>query len=124
VGSLVVLLCETDFVARTDVFISLAHDIALHVAAANPAYLAPEDVPADVINQETAMHREQIDGSKPAAIQEKIIQGKLDKYFQEKCLLKQPFVRDDSMTIEDLLKSKIAELGENIKIQQFIRFEL
>ncbi|MFA6197661.1 MAG: translation elongation factor Ts [Patescibacteria group bacterium] len=124
VGSLVVLLCESDFVARTDVFKNFAHEIALQVAATNPAYIAPEDVPDSVIEEEKEIYRQQIDASKPADIQTKIINGKIDKYFQDRCLLKQVFVRDDSVTIEGLLKQKIAELGENIKIQHIARFEI
>lgn len=124
VGSMVVLLCESDFVARTDVFKDFAHEIALQVAATNPAYIAPEDVPDSVIEEEKEIYRQQIDASKPADIQTKIINGKIEKYFQDKCLLKQAFVRDDSVTIEELLKQKIAELGENIKIQHIARFEI
>jgi elongation factor Ts len=124
VGSLVVLLCETDFVARTDIFKDLAHDIALHVAATNPTYLSPDDIPTDIVDAEKTIYRQQIDSDKPTGIQEKIINGKLEKYYQDKCLLKQTFVRDDSITIEGLIQHKIGELGENIKLQQFSRFEI
>lgn len=124
VGSMVVLLCESDFVARTEVFKDFAHEIALQVAATNPVYIAPDDVPDAIIDEEKELYRQQIDPSKPAEIQAKIITGKLEKFYQDKCLLKQTFVRDDSITIEGLLKQKIAELGENIKIQRISRFEI
>lgn len=125
VGALVEVVCETDFVARTDAFHEFVHDIALQVAAANPLYLRPEDIPAEVVEKEREIYREQMAGEKkPDDIKEKIIAGKLNKYYQEVCLLKQLFIKDDSFSIEDLLTRTIAKTGENIKIHRFVRFAL
>jgi elongation factor Ts len=115
--------CETDFVGRNPVFRSFAKDVAMHVAAANPSYLKREDVPADLLEKEKEIHMAQIQG-KPEKIVEKIITGKLDKYFSETCLMEQPFIKDDKLTIGTLLNSKVNELGENIVINRFIRFEV
>ncbi|MFH1866968.1 MAG: translation elongation factor Ts [Patescibacteria group bacterium] len=125
VGSLVEIACETDFVARTDKFKELAHDIAMQVAAANPLYLVPKDVPADVLKQEKAIYQKQLaEQGKKGAINEKIIQGKLEKFYTEVCLLKQPFIKDDKRKVEDLVNEAIATLGENIKVVNFSRFSL
>lgn len=125
VGAMVEVLCETDFVARNEQFQNFVHDIAMHVAAANPLYLKPEDVPEEVIEKEKEIAKEQMAGeNKPANIVEKILEGKVNKYFQETCLLKQSFVKDDSVTIEDLVKDQIAKIGENIQIKRFVRFSL
>jgi len=123
-GVMVLLECETDFVASSDDFQELAHHIAMQVAAMNPRWIKPEDVPAEVVNKEKEIYREEIDKGKPAKIQEKIIQGKLDKFYQEVCLLKQPFIKDDQLTIEQLIKEKIAKLGENIQVGDFARLSL
>jgi elongation factor Ts len=123
-GVLVELNCETDFVARTEDFQELAHDLAMQVAGAGAKYLAPEDIPQDVLEREKERHLEEIGDSKPEEIVQKIVDGKLKKYYQEVCLLEQPFIKDEEMTIRDLMTSKIAKLGENIKVRRFARFEL
>jgi elongation factor Ts len=125
VGVLVELLCETDFVARTDEFKQFAHDIALQIAAMNPLYVRPEHVPEKLVEKEKEIYREQMAGEKkPPEILEKIITGKVAKYYQEVCLLKQQFVKDDSQTIEQLLSAMIAKTGENIHIHRFSRLAL
>ncbi len=125
VGAMVELLCETDFVARTEQFKELAHDLAMHVAAANPLWLAPEDVPAEVVAKEKEMYAAEVAGSgKPAEIVEKIVLGKLEKYYAETCLLKQTFVKDEDLTVEERVKGAIAKLGENIRIGRFSRMTL
>jgi elongation factor Ts len=123
-GVLVELNCETDFVARTEDFRELAHDIAMQVAGAGPKYLAPEDIPEDVVERERQRQREGVEEGKPEEIVEKILDGKLKKYYREVCLLEQPFIRDEEMTVRDLITSAIARLGENIKVRRFARFEL
>lgn len=125
IATLVEVNCETDFVARTDEFQALAHDLAMHIAAAKPQYLAIEDVPEDVIEAEKSIYRTQLaEENKPEQIKERIIEGKVGKFFEEVCLLEQPFVKDPGMTITDLLKENIAKLGENIRIRRFARFEI
>ena len=125
VGVLVELNTETDFVARTEQFQALAQDLALHVAMANPRYLMPEDVPGDVLEAERANYRKEAEATgKPAAVIEKIIEGKLEKFYADACLLRQSYVKDDSMRIEDMVKQAISALGENIVIRRFSRFEL
>jgi len=126
-GKLGVLLevnCETDFVARTDDFRELAHDLAMQVAATSPEYLASDDIPTDVLEREREWHRGQIGGDKSEEIIERILEGKLHKYYQQVCLLDQPFIKEEGMTVRDLITSKIAKLGENIKVRRFARFEL
>lgn len=125
VAALVVVNCETDFVARTDRFKELAHDLAMHVVAAAPQYVKPEDVPTDVLEKERAIFVEQVAAEgKPAAVAEKIVTGKLEKFYTETCLLKQSYIKDDSKTIETLLQEAIAELGENIQIRSFSRLTI
>lgn len=117
--------CETDFVARTEDFQQLAYDIAMHIVATRPEYVSREDVPADVIEKEMAIYREQMAASgKPEHIIDRIVEGKIDKWYSEVCLLEQPFVKDNDITIEDLLKKHIASLGENIKVNRFARLEI
>jgi elongation factor Ts len=123
-GVLVELNCETDFVARTDEFRELAHDLALQVAATNPQYLAPEDVPAEVVEREREWQRQQVAPGKSDDVVDKILEGKLNKYFGDVCLLEQPFIRDESITIRELITSTIAKLGENIRVRRFARFEV
>jgi elongation factor Ts len=123
-GVLVELNCETDFVARTEDFRELAHDLAMQVAGANPRYVAPEDIPEDVLEQKRQRQREEIGEDKPEEIVQKIVEGKLSKYYQEVCLLEQPFIKDGEITVRDLMTSKIAKLGENIKVRRFARFEM
>lgn len=123
-GVLLELNCETDFVARTEDFRELAHDLAMQVAATNPQYLTPEDVPPEVLERERNREREQLGESKPEEVVEKILEGKLRKYYQEVCLLEQPFIRDEGLLVRELITSKIAKLGENIKVRRFARYEL
>lgn len=125
VGVLVEISCETDFVARNDEFKAFAHDIAMHIAAANPLYVKPEDIPSEVIEKEKEIYKDQMASEKkPDEIKEKIIVGKLNKYYQETCLLNQLFIKDDSLTIQQLLAATIAKTGENIQIRRFCRFSL
>jgi elongation factor Ts len=125
IGVLVEINCETDFVARTDDFIQLSNDIALHIAATNPRYLTKDAVPAEEIEKEKEIFRAQAEGSgKPAAVIEKIIDGKIAKYFEEVCLLHQAYVKEPSKNIETVVKEAIAKLGENISIRRFARFQL
>ncbi len=124
-GCLVELNCETDFVARTDVFQAFAKDVALHVVAKRPAYLKSEDVPADVLEREKAIHREQAaESGKPAQVVEKIIEGRLAKFYEEVCLLNQAFVKDDSKTVGDMVKELAGKLGENVQIRRFVVYEV
>lgn len=124
-GVLIELNCETDFVAKTEDFRALAKDIAMHIAASNPPYLSREDVPQDVIDKEKAIYRSQVAG-KPEHIVEKILEGKLDKFFEEACLLEQVFVKDPEQRqkMKDLITEKVAKLGENIVLRRFARFQL
>jgi elongation factor Ts len=126
VGTMVVLNCETDFVARNEKFKDLARSLAMQVAAADPEYLRVEDVPADVIQKEKDIYKEQIlaQGKKPADVLEKIAEGKLEKFYQEKVLLKQPFIKDDEKTVEQMISDAVAALGEKIEISKFARFTL
>ncbi len=124
-AGMVELNCETDFVARTPEFQQLAHDLAMQVVAARPQYLSREDVPAEVLEREKEILRTQLaDSGKPEHIIERIIEGKLNKWFEEVCLLEQPFIKDEEKTIEELIKEHIARLGENIVIRRFARFEV
>lgn len=124
-GSLIEITCETDFVAKNQEFQELAHNIAMQVTAMNPQYLKPEEVPSLVIEKEKEIYREQLKKEKkPAAIIEKILEGKIQKYFEDVCLLKQPFIKDENITIEDLITQKIAKLGEKIEIKRFVRYGL
>ena len=123
IGVLVEVNCETDFVARTDDFKQFVHDVALHVASANPEYLKPEDVPAEVVEREKGVYRKEAAG-KPEAVQEKIVEGKLNKYYEQVCLLNQPFVKDPDVTVAGLTTALVAKLGENIVIRRFVRVEL
>lgn len=125
VGVLVKVNCETDFVARTDTFKELAHQVAMHVAAFNPTYISRTEVPSEVIEKEKEVYREVLKAEgKPAAVQDKIMEGKLNKFFSEVCLLEQPFVMDDKRTVQDIITEKIAELGENIQITAIKRISL
>lgn len=125
VGALIELNCETDFVARTETFKTLAHDLAMQVAAANPHYLSREDVPAEVIERELASYRQQaLEEGKPEHVIDRIAQGRLEKYMSEVVLLEQPFIKDPDRTVQELITDKIAELKENIVLRRFCRFEL
>ena len=125
VAAMVELNCETDFVARTDEFRTLAHDLAMQVTATRPRYLSREDVSPEVIEAEKQIYRAQMaDQNKPEHILERIIEGKLAKFYQETCLLEQPFIKDDDLTVENLIKSVIAKTGENIVLGRFVRYEI
>ncbi len=122
-GAMVEVGCETDFVAKTDAFIEFAKDIAMHVAATNPIGLGREDVPAEVLEREKAIYVQQaLDSGKPENIVEKIVSGKIDKFYGEICLLEQKFVKDPDVTIQDMLNAIVASMGENITIKRFARF--
>jgi elongation factor Ts len=125
VAAMVELNCETDFVARTDEFRTLAHDLAMQVTATRPQYLSRKDVPPEVIEAEKQIYRAQmVDQNKPEHILERIVEGKLAKFYQETCLLEQPFIKDDDLTVENLIKSVIAKTGENIVLGRFVRYEV
>ena len=125
IGVLLELNCETDFVARTDEFVQLAHDIAMHIAAANPSFVGREEVNSEELEREREIYRAQAkEQGKPDKIIDKIVQGKLEKYYSEACLLEQSWVKDGDKTIEDLVKEKIAGIGENISVRRFARFVL
>jgi len=121
VGVLVEVNCETDFVAKNENFRGFVKDITLHIAAAHPLYVSREDVPGKVIEAEREIYKGQVKG-KPANVVDKIVGGKLDKFYSEVCLLEQGFVKTPDVTIKDLLSAKIAELGENIVIRRFTRY--
>jgi elongation factor Ts len=125
IGTMVEVNCETDFVARTDDFKELVKDIAMHIAAANPQYLSREEVPPDVLEREKEIYRAQV-SDKPAHVVEKIIEGKLEKFFADTCLLDQIFIKDpdQKQKIKDLVTEKISKLGENVVIRRFSRFQL
>jgi elongation factor Ts len=124
-GVMVEVNCESDFVARTDDFKELVHDLAMHIAAADPRYLRREEVPGDVLDKERDIARERArNEGKPEKILDKIVEGRLAKFYEEVCLLEQPFVKEAGTTIEQLVKSRIAKLGENIAIARFVRFKV
>lgn len=125
VGVLLEVNCETDFVARTEQFRTFVKDVSMHVAAASPQWVRPEEVPADVIAKEKEIAVAQMQASgKPAAVLEKIAEGKVKKFYEDTCLMNQVFVKDSSKTIEQLLKETIATLGENISVRRFARYAL
>lgn len=124
-GALVEVLCETDFVARNEVFVDFCNDIAMHVSASDPLYVSRADVPVDMVEKEKQIYLEEMAGqSKPKDVMEKIIEGKLNKWFSEIALLEQPFIKDEEKTIEEYLKEKIASLGENMQIKRFCRLSI
>ncbi|MFP4082721.1 MAG: translation elongation factor Ts [Candidatus Aminicenantes bacterium] len=125
IGVLVEVNCESDFVARNQEFKELVKNIAMHIAAARPQYVSSQDVPPDILEQEKEIIRDQFkDSKKPPEVMEKIVQGKLGKFFQEVCLLDQPYIKDDKISVKKLVASHIAKFGENIRISRFARFEL
>lgn len=125
VAALVEVNCETDFVAMTDDFLALAHDLAMQVVAAKPKYLLPEDIPTEVIKAEEEKYRAQMgDSGKPEHVIDKIVEGKLQKYYQEACLMQQPFIKDEGLIVQDVVTQAAAKLGENIVVRRFVRFEL
>ena len=129
VGALLELDTETDFVARTDEFNQLGHEICMQIAAANPLYVNPADVPAEVLDKEREIYRQQLmedekNKKKPANIIDKIIEGKIEKYYEVNCLLEQEYIRDSDKKIKDLVTEMIAKLGENIVVKRFARFSI
>lgn len=125
IAVLVEVNCETDFVAKNEKFQALVKDIAMHVAASSPRYVRVEDVPADVIESEKSIYRVQAQSSgKPANVIEKIVDGKISKFYDEICLLNQPFIKNPDIKIADLVKEHIATIGENITVRRFIRWQL
>ena len=125
IGVLLEVNCESDFVARNDEFKELVKNIAMHIAASNPKYVSSEDVSPDVLEQEKDIIKEQFkDSKKPPEIVEKIIQGKLGKFYKEVCLLDQPYIKDDKVSVKQFVASYIAKFGENIRISRFARYEL
>jgi elongation factor Ts len=124
-GVLVEVNCESDFVSRTADFQELVHDIAMHVAAADPRFLKREDVPAEVIEKEKEIARARaLNEGKPEKVLDRIIEGRIVKFYEECCLVEQPFVKEATLTIDQLVKTKIAKLGENISIARFVRFKV
>ena len=124
-GVLVEVNCETDFVAKNEDFQEFAKNIAMHIAASNPLGITPEDVSEDIIEKEKEIYRAQaLDMGKPENVTDKIVEGKLNKFYQESCLLNQPYVRDTDMSVADLLNELIARIGENISIKRFVRYQI
>ena len=125
IGVMVEVNCETDFVAKTDDFQIFAKDIAMHIAASNPSYVRREDVSPEVLEREKEIYRAQArDAKKPEKIIDKIVEGKLEKFYGEICLLEQPFVKDPDITIQDLLNGFIGKVGEKVEIRRFTRFQV
>jgi len=125
IGVLVEVNCETDFVARNSEFQELVKDIAMQIAASNPSYVRREDVPADVLERERSIYKIQAkESGKPEHVLDKIVEGKVEKFYLETCLLEQPFVKDPSVTINDMVQQKIAKIGENIIVKRFTRYQL
>lgn len=125
IGVLVEINCETDFVARNESFQGFARDIAMHVAATNPRFLDRDAVPADILAKEREILKDQMkDQKKPDNILDKIIEGKINRFFEENCLMEQPFVKNPDITVSDYLKETIGKIGENIIISRYVRFEL
>jgi elongation factor Ts len=124
-GVLVELNCETDFVAKTEDFQGLGKEIAIQVAATDPSYIRPEDVPADIVEHEKELYRTQLtDEKKPEQVWDKIVEGKLGAFYKENCLMHQLYIRDESKTVEELVKAMIAKTGENIVVARFARFKI
>ena len=124
-GVLVEVNCESDFVARTDDFKELVHDLAMHIAAADPRFIRKEDVAADVLEKEKEIARARALGEgKPEKVLDKIVEGRIQKFYEEVCLLDQPFVKDATLSVGQLVKTKIAKLGENIGVARFVRFKV
>ncbi len=125
VGVLVEINCESDFVARTDEFQGLVKDICMQIAAADPRFVSRDEVTADVLEREKDIYRQQaLATGKPAAVVEKILEGKMDKFYGEACLLEQAFIKDPNVTIQALVSAKIAKLGENIRVNRFTRYKI
>jgi elongation factor Ts len=124
-GVMVEVNCETDFVAKNEDFKEFAKNIAMHIAASNPLGITPEDVPNDIIEKEKEIYRAQaLEMGKPENVVEKIVEGKLKKFYEDSCLLNQPYVRDNNISVADLLNDLIAKIGENISIKRFVRYQI
>jgi elongation factor Ts len=124
-GVMVEVGCETDFVAKTDDFMTFAKDMAMHVAASNPIAIQREDISDAMLEREKEIYKQQaLDSGKPAQIVDKIVTGKMDKYYSEVCLLEQSFVKNPDLTVQDLLNELIAKMGENISVKRFARFQI
>ena len=124
-GVMVEVNCETDFVAKNEDFKEFAKNIAMHIAASNPLGIKPEDIPEEIVENEKDIYRAQaLETGKPENVLEKIVEGKLKKFYQENCLLNQPFVRDPDISIADLMNELIAKIGENITIKRFVRYQI
>ncbi len=125
IGVLVEINCETDFVAKTDDFHAFTKDVAMHIAASHPLYVRREEVGPEVLDRERAIYRAQAqDAKKPEKVMEKIVEGKLEKFYSDVCLLEQPFIKDPNLTIQDLLNGLIGKMGEKIEIRRFSRFQV
>jgi elongation factor Ts len=125
IGVLVEVNCETDFVAKTDEFKTLVRDIAMQIAASKPEYIRREEVSSETLEKEKAILRAQaLNEGKPQKIVDKMVEGRIDKYYKEVCLLEQPFIKNPDQTVQQLLTEKIAKIGENISVRRFARFEL
>lgn len=125
VGVLVEINCETDFVAKTDQFQELAKDVAMHIAASKPEYVSREEVSAEVVEKEKQILRAQaLNEGKPENIVDKMVVGRVEKFYKEVCLLEQPFVKNPDQTVEEMVQEKIAKIGENISIRRFVRYEM
>jgi elongation factor Ts len=125
VGVMVEVNCETDFVARSDAFRTFAHELALQIAASNPRYLRAEDVPAEELEHEREIARARArEEGKPENVLDRIVEGRVEKYKDEVCLLRQPYIRDESITIEKLMMQNVASIGENVVIRRFVRWQL
>ena len=123
-GVLVEVNCETDFVAKNEDFIEFAKNIAMHIAASNPLGIRPEDIPEEIVNREKEIYQAQtLELGKPDNVVAKIVEGKLNKFYKDNCLLNQAYVRDPNLTVEDLLNELIAKIGENITIRRYVRFQ-
>ena len=125
IGVLVEVNCESDFVARTDAFKELVHDVAMHIAATDPRFIRKEDVTPEALEKEKEIYRDQAAKTgKPAPVIEKIVEGKMGKFYEEVCLYEQPFIKDQTMTVSQLIASVIGKLGENISVRRFARFKV
>lgn len=125
IGVMVEINCETDFVAKNDDFQAFAKDVAMHIAAVNPAGLAPEDIPEEVVAKEREIYRERaLEQGKPENIVDKIVEGQVQKFYKDSCLMSQAYVKNPQITIEDYTKEVIGKMGENIRVRRFVRYQL
>jgi len=125
IGVLLEINCETDFVSQNDIFQGLVKDISLHIAANKPQYVLPEEIPADVLAKEKEIARDQaLQSGKPAAVAEKIVEGKILKYYDEVCLMNQAYLKDPEKKVSTIIQEMVAKIGENIKVRRFVRWEL